>query len=55
MQADGKIGATLEHTPADADAYLPLFNRINDNLSVEKSDEGDLTPTPQKLDWDINT
>ncbi len=54
MQADGKIGATLEHTPADADAYLPIFKRINDNFSAEPSTEGNLTPTPKKLDWDIN-
>ena len=54
MQANGTIGAVLEHTPADADAHIPLFNRINENLSTETPDEGNLEPTLQKLDWDIN-
>ncbi|OQX37558.1 MAG: hypothetical protein B0D91_06290 [Oceanospirillales bacterium LUC14_002_19_P2] len=54
MQTDGKIGAVLEHTPADANAHIPLFNHNNENLSTKAPNDGDLEPTPQKLDWDIN-
>ncbi len=54
MQTNGTIGAVLEHTPADADAHIPLFNRINENLSTKTPEEGDLEPIPQKLNWDIH-
>ena len=42
--ANGAIGATLEHAPADAGAWFPLFDKIKATLAGEQQLHGELVP-----------
>ncbi|WP_257266177.1 choline/carnitine O-acyltransferase [Endozoicomonas sp. ONNA2] len=52
--ANGEVGVTIEHTPADAGAWLPLFHRIIQRLSSGKSMNGELLPTVERLVPEVN-
>lgn len=55
--ANGEVGVTIEHTPADAGAWLPLFNRIIQLLNNGKPMNpmnGELLPNVKRLVPEVN-
>ncbi len=45
----GGVGVTIEHTPADAGAWVPLINRITEVLKQESLLDGELCSGPELL------
>nr|MDT0252862.1 choline/carnitine O-acyltransferase [Endozoicomonas sp.] len=44
-----RIGVTIEHTPADATAWFPLFKYINDTSKLERPSNSAIFPEPEQL------